>query len=162
MAFFNPRWVYVTLRKLRVIKSNKIWYFGWIYMGRGLVTSFGCCKYVFYKFYTEGGWSWEGSYFFTLSGSFSTLAHFRFPSSHFAQDILISFLYFFPSFDLISFCSGSIFQFSFGLLFIWIFFADPILVQDSAKADANVLWEWGKRPVKGLAWIWPNSEQEVG
>ena len=148
----------------------------------GLVASFGCCKYVFinfllkedgraccfilkiifYKFYTEGGWSWEGSYFFTLSDSSSTLAHFRFPSSHFAQDILISFLYFFPSFDLISFCSGSIFQFSFGLLFIWIFFADPILVQDSAKADANVLWEWGKRPVKGLAWIWPNSEQEVG
>ena len=84
---------------------------------------------------------------------------------------------------IILFCSGYLFQFSlflafswfnlillriffsvffsFCLLFIWIFFADPILVQDSSKADANVLWERGKRPVKGLAWIWPNSEQEV-
>ena len=64
---------------------------------------------------TLGVWSWEGSYFFTLSDSSSILAHFRFT-------IITKFSpSFWPGFDL-------------------IFFADPILVQDSSKAYACVLW----------------------
>ena len=47
-------------------------------------------KFSYFQPCTEGLWSWEGSYFFTLSGSSSILAHFRFT--------IVTFTKFSPSF----------------------------------------------------------------